>query len=66
MRTLKEKFFNMRLQIRKHFLDNPCFTVFEGLTPASAVEHEWVEIVAHFSEAVADHLIFIRAIQVES
>ena len=56
----------MRLKIRKHFLENPCFTVFEGLTPANAVDHEWVEIVANFSEAIADHLVFMRAIQVET
>ena len=66
MRTLKERFFDMRLKIRKHFLENPCFTVFEGLTPANAVDHEWVEIVANFSEAIADHLVFMRAIQVET
>ena len=39
--------------------------MFEGLSPASATENEWVEIVAHFSEAIADHFIFMRAISVE-
>ena len=29
----------MRLQIRQHFLSNPCFTVFEGLSPANAAEN---------------------------
>ena len=66
MRVLKERFVKMRLEIRKHFLDNPCFTIFEGLTPASAIDNEWVEIVGNFSEAIADHFVFIRAVQVES
>ena len=66
MLQLNERFFKMRLDLRKHFLNNPCFTIFEGLTPAHAVDNEWVEVVAHFSEAIADHLIFIRACQVET
>ena len=66
MSVLTKNFFKMRLEIKKHFLDNPCFTTFEGLTPANAVDNEWVEIVGNFSEAIADNLIFIRAIQVET
>ena len=31
-----------------------------------AVDNEWVEIVGNFTEAVDDHLIFIRAVQVET
>ena len=61
MTDLKERFVRMRIDLRKHFLDNPCFTTFSGITPAQAVDNEWVEVVGHFSEAIADHLIFIRA-----
>lgn len=52
--------------LRKHFLNNPCFQIFEGLSPAVALDNEWVEIVGNFTEAVDDHFIFIRAILVET
>ena len=51
-----------RMELRKHFLANPCFTTFESISPAQAVDNEWVEIVACFSEAISDHIIFMRAI----
>lgn len=31
-----------------------------------ALDHEWVEIVADFTETVNDHLLFIRAVKVET
>ena len=54
------------MEIRKHFMQNPCFTVFEGISPAQAVDSEWVEIVSNFCEAMHEHLIFMRAIQIEN
>ena len=48
MSDLKDRYLKMRLEIRKHFLMNPCFQVFKGLSPASAIDNEWVETVGHF------------------
>ena len=62
MQDLSKRFLRMRMEIRKHFLANPCFSVFEGISPAQALDSEWTETVSYFSEAIADHLIFIRAI----
>jgi len=61
-----DQFFHARLRLRKHFLENPCFTVFEGISPAMAIDSEWVEIVGDFTEAIDDHLVFMRAMQVET
>ena len=62
MEKLRDKFVRMRLELRKHFLANPCFTTFESISPAQATDSEWVEIVACFSEAIHDHIIFMRAV----
>ena len=66
VKVLNDKFLRQRFMLRKHFLANPMFTVFQGITPAQAMDNEWVEVVANFSEAVNDTFVFIRAIQVET
>ena len=65
MLELKNRFLKMRLEVRNRFLKNPCFHVFTGMSPAHNLDHEWIEIVSHFSEAIHDHLIYIRGVQVE-
>ena len=62
MGVLKNRYIKMRLQLRNHFIANPCFQVFEGLSPAQAADSDWVETVGHFSEAIYDDFIFIRAV----
>ena len=42
------------------------FTVFEGISPAQALNNEWVEIVGNFCECLQDHLVFMRVIVVET
>ena len=47
-------------------MESPCFTVFEGISPAMAQDSEWVEIVGNFCEAVDHHIVFMRAVMVET
>ena len=61
MKGLNDKILKWRLRLRKHFIENPMFAVFTGISPAQALDNEWVEIVANFSEAISDHFVFIRA-----
>ena len=65
-RDLKERFFEMRLMIKQKWLKNPTFLFFEELTnPGMCEDVKWVEAVSWFIEAVSDHLICVRAVQVE-
>ena len=56
----------MRLMIRDHWLKNPtCFFFDELANPAVCDDPKWVEAAFWFTEAISDHLICLRAVQVE-
>ena len=56
----------MRGEIKKRWLDDPnCFS-YAHLDPEHAEKDEWFDIVAWFVEVVSDHLLFLRAVQVET
>ena len=47
-------------------MKNPTFLFFEDLSnPALCRDPEWLEASAWFIEAIRDHLICVRAVQVE-
>ena len=65
-KDLKERFFAMRLLIKQNWLKNPTFLFFEEFSnPALCGDPEWLEASTWFMEAVRDHLVCVRAIQVE-
>jgi hypothetical protein len=62
---LRQRFFTARALIKKMWLDNPCFLFFGHVDPSDVEDQDWHDTAVWFIEAISDHFVFLRAIQVE-
>lgn len=65
MKELRANFYSMRLKIKQKWLEDPNFLHFNQVDPRRSDDDDLYEIAVWFIEALSNHLIFLRAVQVE-